>query len=74
MRCSLNVSTVGGCEEGQTTIEFMLDTLAVGVPLGVHAVHFRDDLRHELRFCVGTPNRHRDVVPIGAVQWLQIGR
>ena len=51
--------------------EFTLDTLSVGVPFGVHAVHFCDDLRNELRFRVGTPDPHRDVVPISVVQWLQ---
>ena len=44
MRCSLNVSTVGRCEQGQTMTEFTLDTLSVGAPFGVHAVHLRDDL------------------------------
>ena len=48
--------------------EFTLDTLSVGVPFGVHAVHLRDDLRNELRFRVGTPDPHRDVFPISVVQ------
>ena len=69
MRCSLNVSTV----IGQTMTEFSLDAFSVGVPFGVHAGH-RDDVRDELRFRVGTPDPHRNVVPIGVVQWLQIGR
>ena len=68
MRCSFNVSTVGGCEQDQTMTEFTLDTLSVGVPFGVHAVHLRDDLRNELRFRVGTPDPHRDVFPISVVQ------
>ena len=62
---SLKVSTVGGCEQSQTTMEFRLDALSVGVPFGVHAVLLRDDLRDELWF---------RVVPIGVVQRLQIGR
>ena len=41
--------------------EFTLETLSVGVPFGVHAVHLRDDFRDELRFRVGTPDPHRDV-------------
>ena len=72
VRSSLKVSTVGGC--AQTTMEFRLDALSVGVPFGVHAVHLRDDLRDELWFRVGAPNPHRDVVPISVVQRLQIGR
>ena len=70
----LNVPSVGGCEQSQTTMEFWLDALLVGVPFGVHAVHLRDDLRDELWFRVGAPNPHRDVVPIGVVQRLRIGR
>ena len=55
-------------------MEFRLDALSVGVPFGVRAVHLRDDLRDELWFRVGAPTPHRDVVPTGVVQRLQIGR